>query len=149
MLLTYAQDASGLSAFSAVRAFRQRRHRQAERRVRVRRADGHGRDLRDDPASPQWWRAETGTAELSAGDQSFDLLLTDIDLPGQNGAELASSLRARYPKLAIVLMSGYPDDGTINEAGLNEEAVLRKPFSTAHLIGKIRDALSASPRAAG
>lgn len=94
--------------------------------------------------------AETAEqAELRAGDQPFDLLLTDIDLPGQNGAELASSLRARYPRLAIVLMSGYPDDGAITDAGLNEETVLRKPFSTAHLVGKIRRTLSAAPRAAG
>lgn len=90
--------------------------------------------------------AETAEqAELKAREQPFDLLLTDIDLPGQNGAELARSLRARSPRLSILLMSGYPDDGAITAAGLADEAVLRKPFSTAHLVEKIREALSPTP----
>lgn len=84
--------------------------------------------------------AEQG--ELLARGQTFDLLLTDIDLPGQNGADLAASLRSRFPHLAIVLMSGYPDDGAIAAAGLEGETVLRKPFSLVHLVSRIRDALS-------
>ena len=87
--------------------------------------------------------AETAEqADLLARDRTFDLLLTDIDLPGQNGAELASSLRERFSPLAVVLMSGYPDDGAIAAAGLEREAVLRKPFSIAHLVSTIREALS-------
>jgi hypothetical protein len=41
-------------------------------------------------------------------------------------------------------MSGYPDDGAITAAGLVDETVLRKPFSTAHLVEKIRGALAAT-----
>ena len=59
-----------------------------------------------------------------------------------DGAELASSLRERFSPLAVVLMSGYPDDGAIAAAGLEREAVLRKPFSIAHLVSTIREALS-------
>lgn len=84
--------------------------------------------------------AEQG--ELLARGQTFDLLLSDIDLPGQNGADLAASLRGRFPQLAVVLMSGYPDDGAIAAAGLEGEDVLRKPFSLAHLVTKIREALA-------
>jgi two-component system cell cycle sensor histidine kinase/response regulator CckA len=92
--------------------------------------------------------AETAEqAGLLARDQPFDLLLTDIDLPGQNGAELASSLRARFPQLAVVLMSGYPDDGAITEAGLNDEALLRKPFSMAQLVARMREVLATGPGA--
>jgi PAS domain S-box-containing protein len=87
--------------------------------------------------------AETAEqAELIARDRPIDLLLTDIDLPGQNGAELAASLRARVPHLAVVMMSGYPDDGAITEAGLQDHPVVRKPFSTAHLVERIREALA-------
>ena len=87
--------------------------------------------------------AETAEqAELLARDRPFDLLLTDIDLPGQNGADLAASLRARFPHLAVVLMSGYPDDGAIAAAGLEGEAVLRKPFSLSQLVTRLRESLS-------
>ena len=56
--------------------------------------------------------------------------------------DLAASLRGRFPQLAVVLMSGYPDDGAIAAAGLEGEDVLRKPFSLAHLVTKIREALA-------
>jgi PAS domain S-box-containing protein len=86
--------------------------------------------------------AETAEqAVLRTADQAFDLLLTDIDLPGQNGAELAASLRERFPDLAIVMMSGYPDDRAIGEAGLTSEMLLRKPFTTTHLVASLRRAL--------
>lgn len=86
--------------------------------------------------------AETAEqAVLRTADQSFDLLLTDIDLPGQNGADLAAALRQRFSDLAIVMMSGYPDDRAIGEAGLTGEILLRKPFTTAHLVASLRRAL--------
>jgi two-component system cell cycle sensor histidine kinase/response regulator CckA len=89
--------------------------------------------------------AETAEqAVLRTADQAFDLLLTDIDLPGQNGADLAASLRERFPDLAIVMMSGYPDDRAIGEAGLTSEMLLRKPFTTAHLVASLRRALGQS-----
>ena len=46
------------------------------------------------------------------------------------------------PHLAVVMMSGYPDDGAITEAGLQGHPVVRKPFSTAHLVERIREALA-------
>ena len=49
--------------------------------------------------------AEGASAYEEVKQASFDLLLTDIDLPGQNGAELASSLRTGGSPLAVVLMA--------------------------------------------
>ncbi len=37
----------------------------------------------------------------------FDLLLTDLGLPGMSGEELASEVRARFPGLPVVIASGY------------------------------------------
>jgi PAS domain S-box-containing protein len=90
--------------------------------------------------------AETAEqAELIACERPFDLLLSDIDLPGQNGAALAAALRERIPQLAVVLMSGYPDDGAIADAGFPAELVVRKPFATSHLVARIRESLVAPP----
>jgi two-component system cell cycle sensor histidine kinase/response regulator CckA len=87
--------------------------------------------------------AETGEqALLIASERSFDLLLTDIDLPGMNGAQLSASLHERFPTLAVVLMSGYPEDGALEQARPDERRVLlRKPFSTQQLAARLREAL--------
>jgi CheY-like chemotaxis protein len=88
--------------------------------------------------------AETGEqAELLASEQTFDLLLTDIDLPGMNGAQLSAALHERFPGLAVVLMSGYPEDGALAQARPDERRVLlRKPFSTPQLVARLREALA-------
>ena len=90
--------------------------------------------------------AETAEqAEVRAAAATFDLLLSDIDLPGMSGARLAASLMTRMPAMRIMLMSGYPDDGEIAQARLEGKAILlKKPFSTTALIDRIRQELSAS-----
>jgi two-component system cell cycle sensor histidine kinase/response regulator CckA len=139
------RDENGRSSPQAARADLPERPRillvEDEMAVREMLADGlamHGFDVVSAETAEQ--------AELLAREQTFDLLLSDIDLPGQNGAELAASLRNRFPDLAIVLMSGYPDDGAIAAAGLDGQAVLRKPFSLANLVSRIRDTLSGPRR---
>jgi PAS domain S-box-containing protein len=77
-----------------------------------------------------------------AREHPFDLLLSDVDLPAMNGARLARTLRERHPGLRIVLMSGYPDDGTIDGELSERPMFLRKPFGSALLIDQVRAALS-------
>ena len=48
---------------------------------------------------------QTAAEALSAG--PVDLLLVDLILPEVNGSQLADKLRERWPKLPVVLMSGY------------------------------------------
>jgi len=53
--------------------------------------------------------AETAEqAQLLASEASFDVLLSDIDLPGMSGARLAAALSGRLPDLQIILMSAIP-----------------------------------------
>ena len=77
-----------------------------------------------------------------AREQTFDLLLSDVDLPAMNGARLARTLRERHPELRILLMSGYPDDGTIDGELSERPMFLRKPFGSALLVDQVRAALS-------
>jgi CheY-like chemotaxis protein len=76
-----------------------------------------------------------------ARDHVFDLLLSDVDLPGMNGARLARTLRERQPDLRMVLMSGYPDDGTIDGELTERPMFLRKPFGSAFLLAQISSVL--------
>jgi DNA-binding response OmpR family regulator len=60
----------------------------------------------------------------SIGD--FDVVVTDYDIPGINGLELARRLREHFPKAFIIGMSGADRGVDFLRAGAND--FLRKPF---------------------
>ena len=83
--------------------------------------------------------AEDGPSALrmmEAG-RRFDLLLTDQRMPGMTGAQLAAAVRARYPAMPVVLVTGYADDLQVS----GERWVLTKPFATSRLAETLRAAL--------
>ena len=87
-----------------------------------------------------------GSGEEAAAlppEQPFDLLLTDLMLPGISGPRLAASLRQRWPSLRVVLMSGYPEDEAVRK-GIAEGSIrfLQKPFDMARLAHEIKEALA-------
>lgn len=47
--------------------------------------------------------------EILEGGQSFDLMITDQAMPGMTGMELAEAALRRWPKLPILLATGYAD----------------------------------------
>jgi CheY-like chemotaxis protein len=71
--------------------------------------------------------------------QSFDLLLTDYDMPRMNGLDLAERVRQISPDILIVLMTaGYSRDEIQTMAGsANLAGFLTKPFS----LGQLREIL--------
>ena len=75
----------------------------------------------------------TATAALEALRREtvpFDVLVTDLSLPGMAGQELARQVKIEYPGLKIILVSGYDSIQQGLEANLN---VLVKPFTIAEL----------------
>ncbi|MBV1929234.1 MAG: PAS domain S-box protein [Gammaproteobacteria bacterium] len=81
--------------------------------------------------------------ELYRQHADFDLLLTDMILPGgRNGSELAEELKALNPELKIMYMSGYTENAVLHHGRLDEGVVLlQKPFRTADLSATIREVL--------
>jgi PAS domain S-box-containing protein len=77
-------------------------------------------------------------------DQAFDLLLTDIVMPGVlQGTHLAKALRESFPELRVVFMSGYASEATVHGNGLRPEDIrLMKPVSRTDLIRAIEKALA-------
>jgi len=72
----------------------------------------------------------------------FDLLLTDVLLPGASGGELARRLRARWPALAVVFMSGYAEDDIIREdVAAGGAKYLQKPVDIEALGSAVRAVL--------
>jgi PAS domain S-box-containing protein len=78
---------------------------------------------------------------LAPGDP-FDVLLTDLVLPGINGADLAGLLSARWSRLAVILMSGYTEDEAMRRGiRAGEVRFLQKPFDMETLARELRSAL--------
>ncbi len=75
---------------------------------------------------------------------SFQLLLTDVVMPGMAGRELAQHLSVIKPDLRTLFMSGYMDDVGIM-AGQEESAssFLQKPFTPEVLARAVRNLLDA------
>jgi two-component system cell cycle sensor histidine kinase/response regulator CckA len=76
----------------------------------------------------------------------YDLLLTDFLLPGISGTDLAVGLRARWPGLKVVMMSGYAEDDMLQRLGARSSVkFLQKPFGVAALALALRRVLDDEP----
>ncbi|MFC4168782.1 response regulator [Teichococcus aestuarii] len=73
--------------------------------------------------------------------EGFDVLLTDIGLPGLSGPDLARQALARWPGLRIVFASGY--GGQQAAAGLSGALFLTKPYGMRDLEAAIQRAAAA------
>lgn len=75
--------------------------------------------------------AAEALACVQAG-KHFDMVITDQQMPGMDGIELASQIRQQHPELPIILLSSVGDDSAKNEKALFAQ-VLTKPVKHAHL----------------
>lgn len=78
---------------------------------------------------------------------AFDLMLTDIRMPLMDGIALALAAAPQFPKLIILLMTGYADQRE-RAHGLDAlvHDVMTKPFSLADIRAKVTEALAAGPK---
>lgn len=78
---------------------------------------------------------------------NFDLLLTDVVMPGINGRVLAEQLLPRQPGMKVLYMSGYTDSFIAGHGVLNPGThLLHKPFTEEVLLAKVREVLDESKR---
>jgi DNA-binding response OmpR family regulator len=79
---------------------------------------------------------------------SFDIVITDLFMPEEDGLELIARLRRRARRVPIIAISGGGNirySSTLNAAGLlGADVVLQKPFSTDELALAIRRVLEAA-----
>jgi CheY-like chemotaxis protein len=88
---------------------------------------------------------ESGDEMLRALDESpeaVDLLITDLQMAGMDGVELARRVRLRFPDVRVILISGkatYLATHTPEEAGV--DAFLAKPFTCQELEAVIMEVM--------
>jgi len=82
--------------------------------------------------------AEAALKDFPATDT--DVALVDINLPGRSGIELVGELKARHPKLHLVMMTVYEDSEQIfNSLQAGATGYLLKRARPAEIISAIRD----------
>jgi two-component system, cell cycle sensor histidine kinase and response regulator CckA len=74
---------------------------------------------------------------------AIDLLLTDMVMPGMNGAELANQLCALQPHVVAVFMSGYAEGDVMEKIKRTSAIHIQKPFTVNMLLSRVREALRA------
>jgi CheY-like chemotaxis protein len=79
--------------------------------------------------------------------ESFDIVITDVIMPGKEGVQLMLELRELYPALKLIAMSGGGAMGAEIYLGiakkLGVKAALRKPFSARTLLSTINQVAAA------
>jgi PAS domain S-box-containing protein len=84
--------------------------------------------------------AREALALLATDELAFDLVFSDVIMPGMNGVELAVVIRERYPGLPVVLTSGY--SSVLAEHAHRGFELIQKPYSVEALSRILRKAIS-------
>lgn len=86
----------------------------------------------------------SGPQALSAlAEDDFNLVISDLKMPGMNGIELLSIVREQYPKTGQILLSGNADIDDLDSAigTCNISHYISKPWNNEELIAKVDDAI--------
>lgn len=85
------------------------------------------------------------------GPPAFDLVVTDVIMPGEiNGADLAYAVRARWPSLPVLVISGFPVESLQSRQTLLQDFdILNKPFRKAELLARIGKLLAETAQGEG
>jgi CheY-like chemotaxis protein len=73
-------------------------------------------------------------------------MIVDFAMPGMNGAEVVAEARTLWPRLPIILATGYADMDAVHKV-IDPANVLRKPFKIDELDKAMRYALAESREA--
>jgi CheY-like chemotaxis protein len=88
--------------------------------------------------------AETGEEALrKLNEEKYDLVYTDIRMPGMSGLEVAEQVKARKPWTPVVIITGYGTDAAQARAkAAGVSTFVHKPLSPAMIEDSARDALA-------
>jgi CheY-like chemotaxis protein len=83
------------------------------------------------------WAANAGEAlELLGEVDGFDVVFSDVVMPGMGGVELGEEIRRRHPGLPVILTSGYSH--VLAEEGRHGFELLHKPYAAEELSRVLR-----------
>ena len=88
---------------------------------------------------------ERGLARIGEAGGRFDLVVSDIRMPGMDGIEMAKAASRRFPRLRILLVTGYADqrERAADLSGVVVD-VLQKPFTLIEIRDRVASVLASS-----
>jgi CheY-like chemotaxis protein len=91
------------------------------------------------------WAVDASQAldHLARTPQGYDVMFSDVIMPGMSGLELAQAVQQRYPAMPIILTSGYSH--VLAEQGRHGFELLQKPYSVEQLARVMRKAGAMRP----
>src|ERR1700760_3659146 len=79
------------------------------------------------------------------GEQDWDLLITDIEMPGMTGLELLERVRQRRPHLPVAVLTGHATvDYAVSALRSAAAEFLEKPITAADLVAKAGELITAA-----
>jgi DNA-binding NtrC family response regulator len=85
---------------------------------------------------------ESALALIQARTKPFDLVLTDLSMPGIDGRQLSETLARHRPGMAVLCMSANPDAVPRVGASDTPVRVMLKPFTAEDLYHAVRDSMT-------
>lgn len=79
---------------------------------------------------------EEGLAAITAGGE-FDLVVSDVVMPGMDGPTMARAIRETHPQLPFLFMSGYAEEQLRKEIDIPRMHFLAKPFSVQQISDRV------------
>jgi two-component system cell cycle response regulator CpdR len=86
-----------------------------------------------------------GEEAVAVLDETWDLLLTDIVMPGMDGIEVARQAAARQPGLRIMFITGFAAVAlTVGERAPAGSKVLSKPIHLREIVAEVERMMAAA-----
>jgi PAS domain S-box-containing protein len=90
-------------------------------------------------------RPDEALKTIATRPAKYQLLLTDILMPQMHGTDLAVHVRAKYPDIHVLFMSGYAPEGGLDLSRIPGSDFIHKPFALDELSAKISSLLMRQP----
>ncbi len=80
-------------------------------------------------------------------EEAFDLMISDIRMPGISGLEVLEHAKTTFPAIRVVLITGFGTPQTLTRARQSgADRILTKPFNPMELLAAVKEILPSSER---
>lgn len=80
---------------------------------------------------------DEGLAAIREGQTGFDIVVSDVVMPGMDGPAMVRAIRAQMPDMPVLFMSGYAEEQLRRDIDIPDMHFIAKPFSVAEIGDKV------------